>query len=303
MNTLVTNETAAKGYQELSPGKRILLEAWQSWELKIGLGILLVIFAAALLYPLLFESDAYTMDIMNRNLPPLGMEGSVLEQPLGTDQLGRDLLARSFIGLGYSLLIAVPTVLLMFCIGCCIGIVAGVRGGWVESVAMRVTDAQLAIPLILLAVTVLGITRPNVPLIVMVLALAGWPLYARVARSVAQSEMRREYIRAARVLGASEWRIVITCIAPAVLPSIAFVAVLDVARIMIMEAVLGFLGLGIQPPTPSFGNMISEGRKYLVNYWWIPTMPGVFLLVVLTSINMVGASLERARNKIYKGAL
>ncbi len=303
MITLVTNETAAKGYQELSPGKRILLEAWQSWELKIGLGILLVIFAAALLYPLLFESDAYTMDIMNRNLPPLGMEGSVLEQPLGTDQLGRDLLARSFIGLGYSLLIAVPTVLLMFCIGCCIGIVAGVRGGWVESVAMRVTDAQLAIPLILLAVTVLGITRPNVPLIVMVLALAGWPLYARVARSVAQSEMRREYIRAARVLGASEWRIVITCIAPAVLPSIAFVAVLDVARIMIMEAVLGFLGLGIQPPTPSFGNMISEGRKYLVNYWWIPTMPGVFLLVVLTSINMVGASLERARNKIYKGAL
>lgn len=303
MSIPVISKTSPVASKELSSGKRILVEAWHQRELKIAVAILLIILAGALFYPLLSDADAYAMDVMNRFVPPLGWEGGTLQHPLGTDQLGRDVLARSFIGLGYSLLIAVPAVLLMYCIGGLVGILAGVRGGYVDTVAMRLTDAQLAIPMILLAVTVLGVARPNVYLIVTVLALAGWPLYARVARSAAQSEKRREHIRAARVLGASEWRIIFTCIAPAVLPPIAFVAVLDVARLMILEAILGFLGLGIQPPTPSFGNMIADGRKYLVNNWWIPTMPGIFLLVVLTSINMVGASLERARNRVFKGVL
>lgn len=303
MSTPVVPTAGSALRGERSPGKRILIEAWRQRELKIGLAILMVILLGAVLYPVLTNADAYAMNVMNRYVPPLGLEGSTLQHPLGTDQLGRDVLARSFIGLGYSLMIAVPTVVLMYGIGCVVGILAGVRGGLVDTLAMRLTDAQLAIPMILLAVTVLGVARPNVYLIITVLALAGWPLYARVARSAAQSEKRREYIRAARVLGASEWRIIVTCIAPAVLPPIAFVAVLDIARIMILESILGFLGLGIQPPTPSFGNMIADGRKYLVNHWWIPTMPGLFLLVVLTSINMVGASLERARNRVFKGAL
>ncbi|SEO47144.1 ABC transporter permease [Aquisalimonas asiatica] len=303
MSTPITSSGTPPQVEERSPGRRILIEAWRQRELKIGLAILVVILIGAVLYPLITDADAYAMDVMNRYVPPLGMDGSSLANPFGTDQLGRDVLARSFIGLGYSLLIAVPTVILMYGIGCVIGILAGVRGGLVDTVAMRLTDAQLAIPMILLAVTVLGVARPNVYLIITVLALAGWPLYARVARSAAQSEKRREYIRAARVLGASEWRIIVTCIAPAVLPPIAFVAVLDIARIMILESILGFLGLGIQPPTPSFGNMIADGRKYLVNHWWVPTMPGILLLVVLISINMVGASLERARNRVFKGAL
>lgn len=303
MSIPVISKTSPVASKELSSGKRILMEAWHQRELKVAVAILLFILAGALFYPLLSDADAYAMDVMNRFVPPLGWEGGTLQHPLGTDQLGRDVLARSFIGLGYSLLIAVPAVLLMYCIGGLVGILAGVRGGYVDTLAMRLTDAQLAIPMILLAVTVLGVARPNVYLIVTVLALAGWPLYARVARSAAQSEKRREHIRAARVLGASELRIIFTCIAPAVLPPIAFVAVLDVARLMILEAILGFLGLGIQPPTPSFGNMIADGRKYLVNNWWIPTMPGIFLLVVLTSINMVGASLERARNRVFKGVL
>ena len=303
MITPTVSEPAASPTRELSPTARILREAWRQRELKVGLVILLTILLGGLVYPLLSDADAYAMDVMNRYVPPLGWESGTWMHPLGTDQLGRDVLARSFIGLGYSLLISVPTVVLMFCIGCSVGILAGVRGGYVETLAMRLTDAQLAIPMILLAVTVLGVARPNVYLIIAVLSLAGWPLYARVARSVAQAEKRREYIRAARVIGASEWRIIVTCIAPAVLPAIAFVAVLDIARIMILESILGFLGLGIQPPTPSFGNMIADGRKYLINHWWIPTMPGILLLVVLTSINMVGSSLERARNTVYKGAL
>jgi len=121
-------------------------------------------------------------------------------------------------------------------------------------------------------------------------------------RALAITERGKEYIRGLRVLGASDLRIMLLFIAPNILPGIAFVAVLDVARMMIFEAILGFLGLGIQPPTPSFGTIISDSRKYLINAWWIATMPGLFLTLVLVSINLMGSALEKARNRIYGGA-
>src|SRR5260221_4381044 len=171
----------------------------------------------------------------------------------------------------------------------------------VDAAIMRLTDAQLSIPMIILAIAILGVSRPTVLSIVVVLGLSGWPLYARVARSSAQTERKKEFVRGARVLGASDWRIILLLVAPNVLPPIAFVAVLDIARMMIFEAILGFLGLGIQPPTPSFGSIIADGRKYLINAWWIATSPGIFLAVALTSINLMGAALEKARNRIYGG--
>ncbi|MCL4122311.1 UNVERIFIED_CONTAM: hypothetical protein GTU68_017868 [Idotea baltica] len=116
------------------------------------------------------------------------------------------------------------------------------------------------------------------------------------------SERKKEYVRGAMVLGASDMRIMFTLLLPIVLPPMAFVAVLDIARMMIFESVLGFLGLGVQPPTPTFGNIISDGRKYIMNAWWIATMPGVFLFLTLTSINLMGAALERSRNAIYGGS-
>jgi len=153
-----------------------------------------------------------------------------------------------------------------------------------------------------LAIAILGVSRPTLPAIILVLGLSGWPLYARVARSVTLAERNKEYVRGERVLGASDLRIILLFVAPAVLPPIAFVAVLDVARMMIFESILGFLGLGVQPPTPTFGNIIADGRKYLINAWWIATMPGLFLLVTLTSLNLMGAALENARNQVLKGA-
>ena len=132
----------------------------------------------------------------------------------------------------------------------------------VDTIIMRITDAQLSIPMIILAITILGVSRPSVESIIVVLALSGWPLYARVARSAAVAERGKEYVRGLRVLGAGDWRILLLFAAPNILPPIAFVAVLDVARMMIFEAILGFLGLGIQPPTPSFGSMIADSRKY-----------------------------------------
>ncbi|ODM43970.1 ABC transporter permease [Cereibacter johrii] len=288
-------------------GRRVSTRIWQtafaSVEFKIGLAVFVVLLAAALLYPELSGIDPSKMNIRAKLTPPIFMgEGWSWAHPLGTDQLGRDMLARALVGLRYSLLIGVSTTVLMLLAGAMIGLFSGYFGGRTDTVLMRLTDAQLSIPMIILAITILGVSRPTIPSIILVLGLAGWPVYARVMRSTVMSERRKEYVRGAMVLGATDLRIMFTLLLPLVLPPMAFVAVLDIARMMIFESVLGFLGLGVQPPTPTFGNVIADGRKYLMNAWWIATMPGVFLVLTLTSINLMGAALERARNSIYGGA-
>ena len=282
--------------------RRILADAARTKGFWIGLGLITALLLLSLLYPEFSNINPMKMSVKEKFQPPMFLgEGWTWAHPLGTDQLGRDILLRCLIGLRYSLMIGICTVLLMFVVGCLLGIIAGFKGGWIDTIIMRITDAQLSIPMIILAIAILGVSRPSATSIIIVLGLSGWPLYARVARSVTQSERGKEFVRAARVLGASDWRIILLLIAPNILPPIAFVAVLDVARMMIFEAVLGFLGLGLQPPTPSFGTIIADGRKYLINAWWIATSPGVFLAIALTSINLIGAALERARNRVYSG--
>ena len=283
-------------------GRRILSDAARTKGFWIGFGLLSALILLSLIYPEISSLNPMKMSVKEKFLPPVLMGPAwTWTHPLGTDQLGRDILLRCLIGLRYSLLIGVLTVVLMFVVGCFLGIFAGFKGGWIDTIIMRITDAQLSIPMIILAIAILGVSRPSAASIIVVLGLSGWPLYARVARSVTQSERGKEFVRAARVLGASDWRIIVLLIAPNVLPPIAFVAVLDVARMMIFEAVLGFLGLGLQPPTPSFGSIIADGRKYLINAWWIATSPGAFLAIALTSINLMGSALERARNRVYAG--
>lgn len=282
--------------------QRILSGAWASFEFRLGLVVFLAMVAMALIYPSLSRIDPTAMDIRARLAPPLFLgEGWSWRHPLGTDQLGRDMLVRCLVGLRYSLLIGVSTVILMLAVGSLVGLVSGYRGGLTDTVLMRITDAQLSIPMIILAIAILGVAQPTIPAIIVVLGLSGWPVYARVMRSVVMAERKREFVRGAIVLGASDLRIMFILLMPLCLPPMAFVAVLDVARMMIFESVLGFLGLGVQPPTPTFGNIIADGRKYLVNAWWIATMPGVFLLLTLVSLNLMGAALERSRNRIYGG--
>ena len=286
-----------------TPTQRMLSEAWANRSFKFGMVVFGLLLFGALIYPELSSIDPTKMNVRARFGPPLFMgEDWSWAHPMGTDHLGRDLFLRCLVGLRYSALIGISTVVFMFVLGCGLGLISGFKGGLTDTIIMRITDAQLSIPMIILAITILGISRPTAPAIILVLGLAGWPLYARVARSAALSEKTKEYIKGQRVLGASDWRIIAKFIAPAVLPSIAFVAVLDVASIMIFESILGFIGLGIQPPTPTFGNIIADGRKYLINYWWIATMPGVFLLLTLVSLNLMGAAMENARNKVLKGA-
>lgn len=294
---------AAPPVRDRKIAARIWARAYATVDFRIGMVVFLALALAAIFYPMFSGIDPTKMAISSKLLPPVFMgEGWTWGRPLGTDQLGRDMLSRSLVGLRYSLLIGISTTVLMVAVGAMVGLFAGYFGGRVDTVLMRLTDAQLAVPMIILAITILGVSRPTIPSIILVLGLSGWPVYARVMRSAVMSERKKEFVRGAMVLGATDWRIMFALILPLVLPPIAFVAVLDIARMMIFESVLGFLGLGVQPPTPTFGNIIADGRKYLLNAWWIATMPGIFLVLTLTSINLMGASLERARNSIYGGA-
>ncbi len=285
-----------------SVSRRIWRRAAASSEFRIGLTLFLLLALAAIVYPEVSGIDPTHMNVRARLLAPVlvGDHWSTAH-PLGTDQIGRDMLVRCLVGLRYSFAIGVATVALMLAVGCTLGLLAGYYGGWLDTIIMRLTDAQLSIPMIILAITVLGVSRPTIPAIVLVLGLSSWPVYARVMRSVTMNERGREYVRAAHIMGASDWRIMAGLIAPLVLPPIVFVSVLDIARMMIFESILGFIGLGVQPPTPTFGNIIADGRKYLLDAWWIATIPGVFLGLTLTSINLMGASLERARHWIFGG--
>ncbi len=288
---------------EASPGRRLWLATWAQTEFKIGLTIFVLLVGTAIIYPLFSDIDPTKLAPRDRFLPPVFLEGGTWAHPLGTDQLGRDLLIRSLVGLQNALMISLAVVLLMFAFGATVGLYAGYRGGWVDTILMRLTDAQLSIPLIILAIIILTVSRPTPFSVILVLALAGWPVYARVTRSVMLAERRREYVRGAKILGASDSRIMWLLIAPNILPPIAFVAVLDIARMMIFESILGFIGIGIQPPTPTFGTIIADGRKYLINAWWIATMPGAFLFFTLLGINLMGATLERARNRLLRGTI
>ena len=292
--------SAVRGRGE-SVTRRMFRLAWEMTSFKIGLGVFTLLVGAAIIWPELSPYDPMKISVRERFLPPIFLEGGTWAHIAGTDQLGRDLFVRSLVGLRNGLGIAAAAVAIMFVVGCTLGVISGYWGRWVDIILMRITDAQLSIPVIVLAITILSVSRPNPFTVTAVLVLAGWPIYARVVRSIALAEREREYVRGAKILGASDLRIATLMIAPNILPPIAFVAVLDIARMMIFEALFGFLGIGIQPPTPTFGNIIADGYKYLVNSWWIPTMPGVFLILTLISINLMGASLERARNKLFQG--
>jgi peptide/nickel transport system permease protein len=299
----VAPDVPVRAARMASPGRRMWQAAYAHPQFRVGLVLLVVLIGTALIYPHLTSVSATKLAVLDRFKPPVFLQGGTWLHPLGTDQLGRDMFLRSLIGFENALMIGVISVILMFVFGAVIGLFAGYYGGWVDTVLMRITDAQLSVPAIILAIVILTVQRPSFESVILVLALSGWPAYARVTRSVTLSERQREYVRGAKILGASDLRIIFQLIAPNIIPPIAFVAVLDIARMMIFEAILGFIGIGVQPPTPTFGNIIADGQKYLINAWWVATMPGAFLFTSLLGINLIGTSVEQARNKVLGGTV
>ncbi|MCA9859783.1 MAG: ABC transporter permease, partial [Thermomicrobiales bacterium] len=222
-----------------------------------GLLLFCVMAGAALAAPLITDHDPSRNNITARLVPP-SWDWSLTERdpkafPLGTDGLGRDMLSRILYGLRVSLLLAFAGLCLSMALGVTIGMISGVFGGRVDAILMRLVDLQLAFPYIVLAMAIVAATKTSIPILIVLLGLAGWVYFARVVRGVVLQEMQRDYVRSAQVLGASRWRIGLRYVLPNVLPAIAIIATLQFPGLIIFEATLSFLGLGIQPPTPSLG--------------------------------------------------
>jgi peptide/nickel transport system permease protein len=252
------------------------------WVVAAGIGFVLVLGAVALAAPWLAPHDPVRQSLRARLEAPTlaGRDGRA--HLLGTDHLGRDVLSRMIHGSRVSLAIGFAAVALGSIVGAALGLVAGFRRGWFDSVIMTVADAQLAFPFILLAIGIIAVLGPSFPTLIVVVGLSGWVAYARILRSQVLVLRSREFVDAIYGLGGSVTRIVLRHVLPNVLSSLVVIATLELARAIVLEATLSFLGLGIQPPTPSWGGMIHEGREYLDSAWWISTFPG--LLLMLTSI-------------------
>lgn len=225
-------------------------------------------------------------------MPPVFMEGGSWNHILVTDGNGRDLFSRILYGLRISLSLSSAAVLIAVFLGFSVGITAGFFGGIIDTLLMRLVDIQLAFPYVVLAVAVLSVVRPTIPILAIVLSLATWAFYARVIRATVLTERQSDYISYARVAGASHLQI-LWLIFRNLMPPFAVVITMDIATMIIWEALLGFLSLGVQPPTPSWGNIMADGKSYIVTAWWITAMPGVAIFITLFSINLLGDSLQK----------
>ncbi|MCL5075504.1 MAG: ABC transporter permease [Chloroflexi bacterium] len=275
----------------------------RDWPALGSLLILAVIIAIAVLAPLVAPHDPLEQDLAHRLLPPFWQEGAQRAFLLGTDQLGRDILSRIIWGAQVSLLVGFAAVAVSGFLGLVAGTVSGYFGGWADQILMRLADGQLAIPFILLVIAVVSVVGPGIRNVIAVIGVTGWVVYARVIRSEVLSLREREFVLAARAAGASDRRILTVHVLPNVLGILAVVASIEVANVILLESALGFLGLGVQPPTASWGNMLGEGRDYLTTSWWLATWPGLALAITALSINVLGDFLRDALDPRLAGRL
>ena len=263
------------------------------------IALLGVVAAAA---PWLAPQDPIRQSLRGRLSPPT-LEGADGRSHLfGTDHLGRDVLSRVIYGSRVSLVIGFSAVVIGGLLGSALGILAGFAGRRVDAVIMTLADAQLAFPFILLAIGIIAVLGPSFPTLVVVIGLSGWVSYARILRSQVLVLRSREFVEAIHALGGSVWRVVLRHVLPNVMSSIVVVATLELARSIVLEATLSFLGLGIQPPTPSWGGMIQEGRDYLDSAWWISTFPGIVLMLTSIVVSRTGDGLRDLLDPTLRGS-
>ena len=253
----------------------------------VGLVIVAALIAVAVLAPVIAPHDPYVQNLARRLLPPF-TPGNLL----GTDDFGRDILSRILYGARITLYIVALVAVTAPVIGLLVGTVAGYFGGWVDAVLMRITDIFLAFPRLILALALVAVLGPGVENAVLAIALTAWPPYARVARAETLTVRNSDYIAAVRLQGASAPRIIAGHVVPMCLPSVIIRVTLDMAGVILIAAGLGFLGLGVQPPLPEWGLMISSGRKYLFEQWWVATMPGLAIFIVSLGFNLLGDGLR-----------
>ena len=254
----------------------------------VSLGIVAIFVLVALLAPLLAPADPYDQSLRLRFRPPVWEERGSWAYPLGTDRLGRDLLSRIIYGARVSLAAGVVTVLISSAFGAAVGLVAGYYGGRTDAVLMRVTDATLSFPVILLALILAVTVGPSFTNVVIAIAVILWARYARVIRGQVLTLMTLDFIAQARIAGAGAWRIITRHLLPNTLNTLVVLITLQVGYVIIVEASLSFLGAGIPPPTPAWGSMIAEGRDFVTSAWWVSFFPGLAILLVVLAFNLLG---------------
>lgn len=278
---------------EAAPAKKreFLRELSRSGTGLAGAVFLLLVLVAAVFAPLLSPHDPNAQDLAVRLQPPI-LFGGHADHLLGTDQLGRDLLSRMLFGARVSMIVAVSVVAVAGSVGVFLGLVSGYFGGLLDSVIMRFADTQLAFPGLLLALIILYTIGPSVKLLVIVLAINGWLVYARIVRGLVLSVKSAEYVEAAEIAGAKSLRIMTRHIIPNIASPILTLLVLEFARIILAEAALSFLGYGVQPPQSSWGLIIGQGQDYLTVGWWLVAIPGITICLTVLSANLLASWLR-----------
>jgi peptide/nickel transport system permease protein len=233
--------------------------------------------------------------------PPFWIEGGSTTHLLGTDRLGRDVLARIIEGAKISLLVCAVVIAIAGSIGTAVGTLSGYIGGWVDRVLMRLVDLALSLPVILLALLIGAISGPSFTNIVIVISLVLWSQYARMSRGETLRVKNEEYVDLARTSGLGHVAIIFKHILPNIAPSLIVVATLQVGVVIVLEASLSFLGVGVPPPNPSWGAMVSEGRSYVVTAWWVSAFPGIAIVMVVMAVNVLGDTLTDRINPALRG--
>ena len=258
-----------------------------------GLVVIGIVVVTSLAAPWLTPFDPLEQDISGARLKAPGeRDAGGRLHPLGTDHLGRDLLARVIFGAQPALLVGFAAVVISGLLGMATGLLGGYFGGWIDDVLMRLADIQLAFPFILLAIAVIGVLGASLKTIIIVIGVSSWVVYARVVRAAVFSLREREFVQAAQALGSRDGRVLMRHILPNALTPWLVVATLDMARVIVIESALSFLGLGVQPPTPTWGGMLADGRVYISTAWWLATFPGLAILITVLGINLFGDGLR-----------
>jgi peptide/nickel transport system permease protein len=234
----------------------------------------------------------YDQDLANKLKPPLWRNQDHRIHFLGTDHLGRDLLSRILYGIRVSLLIGILAVTISALFGIILGLISGYYGGILDDIVMRMADVQLAIPLILLAISIIVVLGSSIKVLILVIGFTQWMAYARMVRGETLSLREKDFITSARAVGARNLRIIARYIFPNTVSSVIVLITLNIATVIVLEAGLSFLGLGIQPPDPSLGTMLSESKDYLNRAWWFSTFPGLAIMIIILAINLFGDGLR-----------
>jgi len=256
--------------------------------------VLVLFVLVAIAAPLIAPHDPYDSDLLRRLQPPGWLEGGEWSYPLGCDALGRDILSRIIYGARISIFVGVAVVLLAAIVGTLAGLAAGYFGGAVDVVISRVVDILLAFPYLIFAIGLMGMMGPGLENIILALVYKEWTISCRVIRGETLVARAQEYVEAAQAVGASSTHIMLREILPNVLSALTVVATTRMATIIILEASLSFLGIGVQPPLASWGSMVAGGREFLLEAWWVSTLPGIAILLLVLSINIASQSFRDA---------